>query len=534
MIIKKPYAFLIKNFRFIHAILFALLTYLSIKSIAIYSFFDSYAAENYFVKSANLATSYINLTVFIIDILAILVSALIFYILSLKNKDRKIYVFICLYYILLFVSFIYIFSLLTDLQDASMNIESVRAIRDISLIVLLPQLIFLFIVFGRMLGFNVKQFDFKKDLEELEIDSSDYEEVELTFGQNNYKILRFIRKSLRLSKYFILENKLLVTIVASVVLLIGSLVFYLNLKVYNIHYNQNQEVLASTLWYTAEDAYITDADLNGNVITKNKYYLLIKTKISNKSQNDYVLTADTFRIVLDKKEIFPKFNLSNKFIDLGQTYSPMDIGSGEEKDLIIVFELSKQEIFNQYELKIKNYESTSIVSLENEFKTIIINPYNLNSNNDVGTYFIPTTISFKDTVLDGTSMRINSYELSKTFKETYKYCIEDDCYDTVYLVKPINTNKGNLSVLKLKTSLSINNDLYISKYIKYPIDLYKYYGKIRYKYQGVIKTIPISVINTNINKDNYVYFEVPNELENSSKIEIILSIRGIKYTISLK
>ena len=50
-----------------------------------------------------------------------------------------------------------------------------------------------FIHLGRACGFNLKQFDFKKDLEELQIDTSDYEEVELTLGKNNYIIARFFR-----------------------------------------------------------------------------------------------------------------------------------------------------------------------------------------------------------------------------------------------------------------------------------------------------------------------------------------------------
>ena len=35
-------------------------------------------------------------------------------------------------------------------------------------------------------------------------------------------------------------------------------------------------------------------------------------------------------------------------------------------------------------------------------------------------------------------------------------------------------------------------------------------------------------------KDTYTYIEVPKELNKASKIELILSIRGIKYTIVLK
>ena len=112
-----------------------------------------------------------------------------------------------------------------------MSIEQVRSLRDISLIVLIPQVILNFIHLGRACGFNIKQFNFKKDLEELEIDTSDYEEVEITLSKNNYKIARFFRKALRLTKYFILEHKFVVTIFASVIVLITTLTIFINMRV---------------------------------------------------------------------------------------------------------------------------------------------------------------------------------------------------------------------------------------------------------------------------------------------------------------
>ena len=143
------------------------------------------------------------------SLLIILVGALIYYLLSLKNKSRKEYMYICIYYSIIFVYFIFMFSVFQKLQYSTIDIETVRAYRDISVMALLPQLVFLFITLGRTLGFNIKQFDFKKDLEGLDIDSSDSEEVELTLGSNSYKYARSARKAFRLLKYFILKKDLI-------------------------------------------------------------------------------------------------------------------------------------------------------------------------------------------------------------------------------------------------------------------------------------------------------------------------------------
>ena len=100
---------------------------------------------------------------------------------------------------------------------------------------------------GRTLGFNLKQFDFKKDLEELDISDTDNEEVEVILGNNNYKYARFFRKTLRLTKYFILENKFFVIAVGSILALGLSLSVFMSINVYSVNYNENQRLINLTV-----------------------------------------------------------------------------------------------------------------------------------------------------------------------------------------------------------------------------------------------------------------------------------------------
>ncbi len=535
MIIKKPYAFLIKKFRWIHGILFAMLVFLAIKSINIYTFFSDYATNHYYVMSSMLASEYIDLTLFVVTILAVLVSALIYFILSLKNKDRKTYVFLCLYYIILFVYFIYMLSIFQNLQSKSLGIETVRAIRDISVIVSLPQIVFLFIICGRTLGFNLKQFDFKKDLEEMQIDTKDYEEVEVEFGKNNYKTARFLRKTLRLTKYFILENKFIVTVLASIIVLATSLAIFVNIKIYNVRYNENVEILANNVYYTVMSSYVTDKDINDNVITKDKKYVLIKIKANNKTTTNYNLYRETFRLELNNTMLIPTFGLDNKFIDVGKTYSPFEIKSGETKEFIIVFELDNSVNQSEFILKIKNYDYGNFTTLESEYKDINIVPKYIDHDEDYGKLYLPIRLNLDETMLGKTNIVLNSYEIATTFKEKYEYCIEENnCMINTYIVKPISTGKGNLSVLKLRGTLDLDEDLYMNKYITNLGDLLSYFGKISYRYRGKYKTASITKIPTKLKTDEYSYVEVPSELAEANKIEIILTIRGIKYTLVLK
>lgn len=532
MIIKKPYAFLIKKFRLIHTILFVLLLYIAIKTFDIYTFFNDYAINHVYLSSGNLASSYISVFTFIIIVIAILFGTLIYYILSIKNKRRNTYLLLCIYYILMFIFFIFIFNVLQKLNYNSFDVKTVRAIRDIMFMVLIPQIIFLFIIFSRALGFNIKSFDFKKDLEEMQIDKSDYEEVEVTLGNNNYKFARFFRKTIRLLKYFVLENKFIVIVIASIALLITSLIVFLNLRVYNINYNEKQELLAHQLWYTVTESVITNTNMNGVVIDKNKSYVIVKLKIDNKYSTDQTINRNTFKLEVNNDIISPKLTSTDSFLDLGDQFSSFTIRSGEVVEKTIIFEIDNKDIKDEYIFKIKNFDNSSFGSLDSEYKDIIIKPKSLTKSIDKGKYQIPTEIKFNDTVLDNTVINISNYQISEMFKEKYDYCLDTTCYKNTYVVKPMSY--GNNTILRIESNLNMDKNVFMNKYIKKASDFYKYYSLIKYRAYGVTKSISTNIIQVDYDNDKYSYIEVPKELENANKIELILTIRGVKYTIVLK
>ena len=151
MIVKKPYAFLIKHFRIIHGILFVLLGYIMLKSADISSFFSDYASKQYFVKFDGLTSMYIDYVTFLAIIASAILVLIIGAILKLKNKNITSYIYIFIELIGVFIYYIYMFSVFRNLELNYLDMESVRNLRDISLMAMLPQLIFLFVVLGRTL-----------------------------------------------------------------------------------------------------------------------------------------------------------------------------------------------------------------------------------------------------------------------------------------------------------------------------------------------------------------------------------------------
>lgn len=532
MIIRKPYAFLIKNFRIIHGLLFVMLLYLMFKTINIYSFFNQYVIQNAYQLQSNLAANYVGPLMFVLSILIIVVSLIVFYILSMKGKGNKFYLILFIYYALFFIFLIYISSIFNNLEAGKvLTIESRRAVRDICLIVLLPQIVFSLVLVARTLGFNLKQFEFKKDLEELDIDVTDSEEVEVTLGSDTYKIARFFRKLLRLTKYFILENKIFVIGCASIIALALSIFIYSKIDVYAENYAEKQELMASSLTYSVEESFITKKDVNNVVINSNKKYILIRLKITNRQAKSFSLTNESFGLLVDGKVINPTQGMTSKFMDIGNTFVPMDVVPGGEKTVLVVFEIDSKNDQKEYLFKIKN----NSMEIKDAYKDIVIKPKDL--DNDVKDYTIDidNEIDLSETLLKDSKLFIGSYEINNSFKEKYTYTINGKINDGYYYVAPPTTMKGSMTILRIESTLTLTkDDIYIKDKIKTSSDLFAYYGVIRYRYLGEYKNVKLQKLDVDVNKNIYAYMLVPIEVKKANKIDLLIVIRGIKYTINLK
>ena len=535
MIIKKPYAFLIKNFRVIHGLLFAMLLYLTFKLFSIYSFFSEYVSNHYYINTGTLESEYFNFLMFIVAGLVILVSIIIFYLLSIKRKENKIYILTVMYNIIIIIYSFVMFNVFQDLNINSLNTETVRFYRDISVIALIPETIFMLIMLGRTLGFNIKQFDFKKDLEEINIDSSDNEEVELSFGNDTYKFKRYLRKLFRLSKYFILENRLFVICASSAIVLILCVTLFMNITVYGVNYEENTQIVANTVWYKVNSSYLSTTDINNKVINKGKTYLIVKVLAENRLSKTYTLSRETFRLEFDNEVLFPIFTLSNSFIDFGEVFVPRELKAKENKEFVVVFELDTKKISSSsFIFKIKNYNEKAFGDIQAPYKDIILKPRIINNIKIEGEYNIPASIDFKKTILNNSKLEISEYSTSDTYSETYEQCNNEICKNIKYIVTPNNIGKGELTVLKLNTTLHLDDNLYLKKFISIPSEFLEKYAYLEYNYLGTKYISYLEAIPVKYNKDKYSYLQVTKNIKYSDNIKLIILIRGIKYTINLK
>ena len=195
MILKKPYGFLIKRFRIIHIILTLLTIYIAVSSRQILTFIRTFISNGYSVTVVdNMSSQYISWTLYLTIFLVITSLIAIFILLRSKKKPNKIYMAAIIYYAILLV-FVFIAAFLIDgLKESLWSTAAARTYRDIAQLIYYPQFFFIIVLGIRSLGFNVKQFDFKNDLKELEITDEDSEEIELNINFQTYKAERFIRR----------------------------------------------------------------------------------------------------------------------------------------------------------------------------------------------------------------------------------------------------------------------------------------------------------------------------------------------------
>ncbi len=523
MIIRKPYAFLIKRFRLIHAIMFILSIYIFFSCYKLYTFFNDLAKGQITTFSAELVT--ISAFVFISIIILSLLLFILFYLLKDKKKPYKFYILSLAYYVYIFIFIIIVYNQIKLSTDISFSFEKIRVIRDLCLLFFLPQAYIIIFLLIRALGFNIKVFDFQKDVSGLNIDEKDAEEIEIIL-EGNYLYKRIIRKTIRHLKYFAMENKFTVTIIASICVFIISLSLLFGLKEYNKYYNEQQLIEANSIYYKVFNAYYTNKDTLGNVIN-DKVYILVKINLRNKKNHSIELTRDSFRLVVNEKMLNSIPSYQEKFIDMGEVYKPLNLKSGSNKDYLLIFEIDEKDLKREYILRIK----TEFMTLDSKYKDVIVKVKKLEKEKESQRIMIPCVIDFNDTILKENKLMINSYEIRENFEEEYISCIYDECSTFKYIIKP--KKQGNV-LIKINSQIQNNYDEYIDTHIDDEYNFYKYFTTISYRVYGYFNEKETIVINNPKIKTDNTFIEVPNEILSADKINLNINVRGNKYTIVLK
>ena len=354
MILKRPYAFLIKHFRLIHLMIFSMLLYIVLKARDILNFLKDYINFNGNIEV--ISSNYINYYMFISIFLIIVLSIVIYYLMRYKNKPRLFYIGTIIVSLVSAVLFIYLYNGIRSLETVTISGREIRLYRDLSrinywllLVSSIPMLI-------RGLGFDIKKFNFNRDLKELNLNEEDSAEVEVNTNLNSNNIKRVGRRTFREFKYYYKDNKMIINLIISIVIIIIAIIFSLNRYVVNKDLNEGEILSNNYFNLKVNKSYLSDRKRT----SRNNSYIILNISVIGKI-NRYTLNLDEFILKGNNNKYIPSQKYYNYFTDIGIGYKDNYLDIGEYKDYILIYNIDNVDKESNFKLEYLN--SSKLINL---------------------------------------------------------------------------------------------------------------------------------------------------------------------------
>lgn len=511
MILRKPYALLIKYFQRIHLLLLLCSAYIFYKIVSLRSFIADFLLTESYSRYSEPITKYINFGL-LISIIAIIITVVVLIILlRYKKKPWKLYLLPFFEYLSMFIILLYIRNYFDSYTELS-TIKTIMAFRDLLTIIYFIEYT-VFILFGlRALGIDLKQFGFKNDEEYLSIKEEDREEFEVNIELDKDKIVRNIKKLFRNIRYVYYEHKFICNAIIVIVFTttIGYTYYYFNI----LHktYQEGSTFQANAYDITVNNSYLTNTDSNGNDITKGKNYSYLVLNITVKNNaSKRSINIDRFRVVNKSKQYKYVTREYDNFQDLGKSYSTVQaLKPNTSITFILVYKVDKNLNPNKYVLYYHNV-SNNILLKKTKLK---VQDTRTNSSNE--TYNLNDEVTFPTT----DTLKITSAKILDTTTYTRYTC---DSYSCGMKDLPLTPASGKI----LELSFTSNNFTGESL-----VDFSKIYAKIKYENsKGKTRSIDINPLVTSFN-GNYAYFYIPNDIKDN-KVDLLFTFRAKSYLYHL-
>ena len=517
MIIRKPYAFLIKNFKKIHIVMLILSLFVAYKLIDTNNFVNNFMRLGIYDLYADPVTRHITTLMMISIIVLIAGCAALIFLLLHKNKPWKAYLIPLIVYISLFFILTIIKSFF---KTYTMDVETtdLRFSRDVLMMFVVGQLPAIAIFVIRTFGLDIGKFNFNMDEEFLELSEEDREEIEVSIDVDVNTFKRLYRKTLRNLEYFYKEHTLITRVIVGLIVVIFIFNIYTFVFIKNRVYKEGSNYNYNGFTVNVNNSYFTDKSYNGEVISDTSNFVILDMSIKNNSDEARNFNISNFHLKAGTKDfVTTETTYSKEFSDLGNTYSNVKkIGKQSSLNYIVVYKVDRDIDKSRFVLffqekggdsklrKIKlNVKDLSKLEKQKVIKSgddLKIDIYGVDE--DVSFY----NASLSKSIIYGTRRAMNS-----------TYYNEDVEYVAPEGYKVLSIEFGSESLES-----------------KNMIDILNKYGKIDYRdssNKDREMDVDLAVKSRYLGK--YVYLKVPDNFDSVTDVSIAFTIRNKQYKYML-
>ena len=513
MILRKPYAFLMKHFKKINLVLFLLTVYIFIKTLTLLGLTRNYASGNTIVVDT--ITSFFNSTYFFVHILILIIGSILLYLLKRKDKPIKTYMLVLIEYFIFLILSIYLNGYFGDFYLNGYDRAFARTINGFVLIFSIPQYLILLLLFIRTIGLDLKSFGFQQDKEFL-TSEEDREEVEVEVGLDSQKIKRKTKKVFREILYFVKEHKIRISLISVIIIIPICFFLYNNVYLTNRVFKIGDNVVSNYYTFKVNNSYITTKNYRGDTINKDRSYVIIDLDATNMLTSNRVLDIDRFTLLVDGISYTPTVNYNEEFEDLGNVFKKQTLKGNDTSNYFLIFEIKKPNENSNFILRYQDLVSHSkLIRIKLSIKDIsgIV-------SKDTKKY--PEEISIQVNKTKKLNYKINNYEIGTSFLYTHEVCNYNECY----IKEDIANSSVGRRILYMKVSSDDTAHTVLENFIKY--------GKLRYVVNGKSYEERIKTNVTKKYRGNYFYFDINDLASNASSLELVLTIRNNQYIYKLK
>lgn len=520
MVFKKPYAFFVKYFKVINlilAVVFSLIMYkMYLLNGVLNDIYDA-TLTNY----SSLQATYLGFSMYLLMFIELALLLIVIILLKRKDKPLRDYLLGVGYLVLIFIFFLSVSNLFLRLESVIIEPASLKVYSDLSLLIMLPLIYLIFRYLMITIGFDIKKFNFTKDIIELKSEEDDNEEVELMFTKDSYKYKRGIRRYFREMKYYASENRLFIYIILGV-FVVGLLSTFVGINIFNSSkVNINETFVAGTFSYRVSDVYETQYDMHNSYVKKGYKFVIANVNVRNNSGINSAIDFNRIRLFYDDEYVYANNYYNGYFTDLGNPYNNNSLLSGENVDYIFIFRVPNSYKSNKYTIKFYDKNVFEEEELNADYKVIKVKSKNLDKKINTINLKLNDKANFENKSYGNSNITIKSFEKNSSYK-----------YKENNLTKIITPKNSNSLLLIVEYDLVIDKNSEMFNNLKKDKEFFNNFVKITYELNGKEKVINGNDI-INVGIDKKIFINVPYNFQNAQNIKFIIKFRDSEYIYTL-